>query len=736
MGDSDDDLGLSMIQGGPSLTNPLLKKGLEEGLEKDELSAVQQSALYIQDAVDGIVRVHPQFTRNAAQLFLIHLKIHPYAQTATALYVLLTFFELPHWCSSKPALCYSPLYPSFPINYLHVNTNFLVEMLIVSPIALDMFLCAFAWGKKMREAKMVAFRFVMLLLSLVDIIYAYLTPYDWMRMAPFLRILLFIGYHVGTRRYFQLMASMVKELVTLTVLVVVYIAFFALLAVLLFPTQGAGKNIGDAEGKTYMCGLMEAFWSLLILITTANFPDVMMPAYARNRIVAVFFMLFVVGGCFFLMNLVLAVVFNRYKDARDQERDKAKQARAYNLQIAFKILDDDNEEAEGFLTYQQMHEVFQELNRYHDIPTIDGDFEQILFDQLDRDDTDRIKKDEFLRLCAVLRLRFAKISKKTWFQRKFPSMAESKCFGALEKTVESPWMEYIIDGVLVLNLLTIIKESMGPIEGVGAYHISASSELGFIDLFFNLFFCCEAGAKILVLGDRYWASVHHRFDFMITAVTVGVTLYVYYPNDYKDKSVIRLVLMFRVLRILRLLYAIDAFRVLMYTLFHIVNQGKAILMALASVVYIFGCIGVIMFGGVINNDPNSQYYQAVKASDFADADYYPNNFNDLPSAVVCLFELLVVNNWFVISDGFVAATGYSSRIYFLLFYSVGVLLCLNVVVAWLLDTYVSAWENDKFQGRDRSAAFKEVEVTKQHSMETNNPEYYFVQQTGRRMSNF
>jgi len=35
---------------------------------------------------------------------------------------------------------------------------------------------------------------------------------------------------------------------------------------------------------------------------------------------------------------------------------------------------------------------------------------------------------------------------------------------------------------------------------------------------------------------------------------------------------------------------------------------------------------------------------------------------------VTLFELMVVNNWFVIMDGFVAVTNDWARLYFMLFY--------------------------------------------------------------------
>ena len=41
---------------------------------------------------------------------------------------------------------------------------------------------------------------------------------------------------------------------------------------------------------------------------------------------------------------------------------------------------------------------------------------------------------------------------------------------------------------------------------------------------------------------------------------------------------------------------------------------------------------------------------------FGAADYFPNNFNDLGSGMVVCFELLVVNNWFIIADGFAAVS--------------------------------------------------------------------------------
>ena len=77
-------------------------------------------------------------------------------------------------------------------------------------------------------------------------------------------------------------------------------------------------------------------------------------------------------------------------------------------------------------------------------------------------------------------------------------------------------------------------------------------------------------------------------------------------------------------------------------------------------------------------------------SSFGLADYYPNNFNDVASGIVTLFELLIVNNWFVISSGFEAVTPtWWARLYFISFWVVGVLICLNVVVAFAIDSFLS-----------------------------------------------
>ena len=56
---------------------------------------------------------------------------------------------------------------------------------------------------------------------------------------------------------------------------------------------------------------------------------------------------------------------------------------------------------------------------------------------------------------------------------------------------------------------------------------------------------------------------------------------------------------------------------------------------------LYGEVGVNLFGGRV-------WVNRTELLDtpYGEANYWPNSFNDFPSAFITLFELLVVNNWY------------------------------------------------------------------------------------------
>ena len=58
--------------------------------------------------------------------------------------------------------------------------------------------------------------------------------------------------------------------------------------------------------------ILTSYYNMLILLTTANFPDVMLPAYLHNRAAFFFWMIFLTLGLFLFMNMLLAIFYGSY----------------------------------------------------------------------------------------------------------------------------------------------------------------------------------------------------------------------------------------------------------------------------------------------------------------------------------------------------------------------------------------------------------------------------------------
>ena len=63
--------------------------------------------------------------------------------------------------------------------------------------------------------------------------------------------------------------------------------------------------------------------------------------------------------------------------------------------------------------------------------------------------------------------------------------------------------------------------------------------------------------------------------------------------------------------------------------------------------------------------------------------------------VYCPIALQVLNNWTVITEGFVAVTSSAARVFFAAFYVAGVLICLNLLVAFAIDAFMTIVDERK-----------------------------------------
>jgi len=172
---------------------------------------------------------------------------------------------------------------------------------------------------------------------------------------------------------------------------------------------------------------------------------------------------------------------------------------------------------------------------------------------------------------------------------------------------------------------------------------------------------------------------------------LNITATIYYFSAEKETSdyneivkIFEMVIFIRMTKLLTLLYEVTVMRIIIETMRNLMGPLNNLIAVMLTIFYIFGQIGMFFFGGKIRTNSPPIIHDASIPDN-----YYLVNFNDVPSTFVTLFILIVVNNWMVIVRMCVDINGGNKlyRFYFIIFYYFGVLIGLNIVIAFAIDMY-------------------------------------------------
>eukprot|EP00803_Ostreobium_quekettii_P002205 evm.model.scf_1276.1 EVM.evm.TU.scf_1276.1 scf_1276:563-2464(-) len=453
----------------------------------------------------------------------------------------------------------------------------------------------------------------------------------------------------------------------------------------------------DIEENLYFSSLLEGMWTLIVLTTTNNSPNMIMPAYTANRLAILYYMLFLLLAYFFGLNMITAIIYKEYNNSRENNSAKRLAQREESLRQAFALLD----EGSGSLSAEKMMEMFKELNRATEIDYIAEDRARLLFAAVDADGNKAVTEEEFMSVCDVLQVRFVEMKMAVPLEVRFPVMFKKRWFRSFCSFINGKLFEYIIDGLLLMNAVLFAMESAQTVgwNTENMTYLSVMSDI--METCFSLLFVLEVVAKVYVNGwATYWRKFSNKFDFVVTVATVVASLYVYLPGAYSNAKLIRWLQACRILRVVRFLVRWRSFRVIGTTFVKMLGPATRLLKVLFVIIFLFSALGVEIFGGKINRDPNSPYRAELenKAHGFAhpakEYDFVAVNFNDMLSGMVTLFMFLVVNNWDTLVSGFVAVTSPWFRIFFVAFHFLGVLLCLNVATSFIIDIAIEFYSVD------------------------------------------
>ncbi|OQS05455.1 two pore calcium channel protein 1 [Thraustotheca clavata] len=610
-------------------------------------------------------RPHPDTPREA-RFFQIYYRLYYPRRCAVLFLLLVSYVEMPYWCENES--CGDPLDSMTPL-------TFGVILFTRAQAQVAEFVCV----------AMVMISDILLIMALKrKFLYLVVAQYKERlatKSAIFFRLIIFCATFQTVRSTYCKMYKVLAKVQHIISLVVVYVCFYGWLATILFQDT--------AEGVT-MSSYVESSWQMLILLTTANFPDVMMPAYNKSRWQAIFFIFFLCFGLFFLMNVILAQVFSNFQVIATSESQTLEQNRARMLHNAFEhlisvpkrgptdspqsvqeektLITSSNDGDDLWISEELCMKLLQELNCYRAAPRTNHNRRLHIIQELNSMGHGRIYCDDFMRICDVMLEEHRDLTPSE-VQRYCPRIAQSRAYMYCCYIVQHRWFDLFIDFLLF---------SLPPLKA----QTSSWSTWEIVDVIFSCLYFCEMVAKILDKGtSEYWYHTRNRFDAIITTTTLLIDIYAYIPNSFNDHTIVKVLLTARCIRVLRLIMNIEHYRVIFSTWLRLLPIGKNLLLVLFCNMNFFASLGYALFGGRISP---GRMQTSFPTSSFTASGYAANNFNDIPSGMVTLFELLVVNNWFVIAEGHVLVTSVAARFFFIAFWLIGVILTLNLFIASIL----------------------------------------------------
>ena len=186
----------------------------------------------------------------------------------------------------------------------------------------------------------------------------------------------------------------------------------------------------------------------------------------------------------------------------------------------------------------------------------------------------------------------------------------------------------------------------------------------------SLFECC---LKLYVKGRfRYVKSYRNGVDGVMTLLLLIVCIERnanHLHSDYRDDFGIKALILIRSFMYPRNIICTQYFktfrerhRLAFEHAFRGAGHFSFLLLVMFAFMYGFACLGQQIFGGVIVKTGDNG--AAISGTEYGLNEYWPLNFNDIPSGFVTMFVLLHVNNMHVTASGFTVIKGEWCELFF------------------------------------------------------------------------
>ncbi|XP_054294789.1 two pore channel protein 2 isoform X2 [Pongo pygmaeus] len=580
-----------------------------------------------------------------------------------------------------------------------------VEVLCLLVFAADLSVKGylFGWAHFQKNLWLLGY-LVVLVVSLVDwTVSLSLVCHEPLRIRRLLRPFFLLQNSSMMKKTLKCIRWSLPEMASVGLLLAIHLCLFTMFGMLLFA-GGKQDDEQDRERLTYFQNLPESLTSLLVLLTTANNPDVMIPAYSKNRAYAIFFIVFTVIGSLFLMNLLTAIIYSQFRGyLMPSSLQKSLQTSLFRRRLgtraAFEVLSSMVGEGGAFpqavgVKPQNLLQVLQKVQ-------LDSSHKQAMMEKVRSYGSVLLSAEEFQKLFNELDRSVVKEHPpRPEYQSPFLQSAQF-LFGHY-------YFDYLGNLIALANLVSICVFLVLYADVLPAER--DDFVLGILNCVFIVYYLLEMLLKVFALGLRgYLSYPSNVFDGLLTIVLLVLeisTLAVYrlpHPGWRPEMlgllslwDMTRMLNMLIVFRFLRIIPNMKPMAVVASTVLGLVQNMRAFGGMLVVVYYVFAIIGINLFRGVIVAPPENSSLAPANGSapcgSFEQLEYWANNFDDFAAALVTLWNLMVVNNWQVLLDAYRRYSGPWSKIYFVLWWLVSSVIWVNLFLALILENFLHKWD--------------------------------------------
>ena len=521
----------------------------------------------------------------------------------------------------------------------------------------------------------------------------------------FLRGILIILLIKSLRKMWEIVLKIFYQTRILTFLIICVMAFFGIVGYFLF--SGKSPDFDSVPISIY---------SLFILLSTCNFPDVMLGTFDdTNKFPFFYFLIYLAINYFILFTLLKTLYYSEFFDSFKSNARKAieevfdefhhqkniRMSENFEIKNSFgnKLgLSDDNSEKDTH-NYKSNYLIPEQSRR----------FNKVLFNL---NKQFYLTKNDYIKILKLIGYKgdVSEFTKNDIYQilcqndqNKLKSRDFIESHSKLLKFFTNRKTEILINVIDFIVMMLLLYEFNTEMKTF--YFILIPQVIwGCFFIFEFVAYKDHFSMKYLLVNE----SILLLF-FLINLIILSalVIIFIFYETE-QDKlarlflNIVKVLIALRMLRFFILFKKYNTFETFSRTFHNMKNIFYGLLSALFSFFYLFITITMSLTGGKIYKD---SFIEGSIPKNYANI-----NFNDFGSGFLSCFCLTMINNINIISISLAHGCSKYFQGYFALFYFISTLVILNISTTLLLEMYMSIQSKMK-EVQNKSDETDDEEIT-------------------------